>query len=378
MTHDASRARLARFRAAMLRRGVVQAVLLHPATITYLTGFTALLYSRAIILMITQERTTLIVPGLEEEHARQKAAVDEMLVYYEHPERGTRGENAYDMLLTALDGGVVGLEYSTAPLALAERLRAQGIQIADIGGEILRMRLVKDPDEIERIRVAGQIAQVGVDVTLRESRPGVSQLAAETRGTQAMLERAAEIVPSATLVLLTFTTSGPETSLPHLITTPRRFTAPDLVIHSRQVSVDGYRAELERTYFIGEPTAEQRRLFAVMQAAQWAAIEACRPGTPMSAVDAAARRIIQEAGFGERAIHRTGHGLGIEAHEPPYLRWDVDDPLEPGMVVSIEPGFYLEGLAGYRHSDTVLVTEDGYELLTDYPRDLEAMILPAG
>src|SRR3712207_7975366 len=110
---------------------------------------------------------------------------------------------------------------------------------------------------------------------------------------------------------------------------------------------------------------ETRRVFDATEEAQLAATEAIRPGVPMREVDAAARRVIRAAGYADYAIHRTGHGLGIEAHEAPYIRWDVDDPMEEGMVVSIEPGIYLPGLRGARHSDTVVVTHNGHETITD-------------
>jgi len=131
---------------------------------------------------------------------------------------------------------------------------------------------------------------------------------------------------------------------------------------------------LERTFAIGSMDDQTRRVFDAAEEEQLAAIAACRPGTPMREVDAAARRVIQAAGFGEYAIHRTGHGLGIEAHEAPYIRWDVDEPLEVGMVVSIEPGIYIPGVCGARHSDTVVVTADGPETITDAPRGAENLI----
>jgi Xaa-Pro dipeptidase len=115
-------------------------------------------------------------------------------------------------------------------------------------------------------------------------------------------------------------------------------------------------------------------VFKVAEAAQLAAIEACVAGRPMKEVDAAARSIIQRAGYGDYSIHRTGHGLGVEAHEAPYIRWDNDAPLEVGMVVSIEPGIYIPGVCGARHSDTVVVTESGPETITDAPRGAENLI----
>jgi Xaa-Pro dipeptidase len=364
-------ARTDRLRGVLERDGLDAAALVSPANIAYLSGFQALIYSRPIYLVVTAGSTELVVPGLEEEHAAHAAGIDRVTVYYEHPEKGTPGENAPDTLAALLrDRGVrrVGLEYAAAPIALRERLEVSGLTASDVSPDLIRMRLLKEPAEIALMRQAAELARIGVMATLAAAAPGQSQLAIESIGTNAILEAAPRVTPEATINLLHFTTSGPETSLPHLITTTRRLTSPDLVIHSRQVSVDGERAELERTFALGAMDAETRRVFDAAEEAQLAAIAAIRPGVPMRDVDTAARRVIQAAGYGEFSIHRTGHGLGIEAHEAPYIRWDVDEPLEEGMVVSIEPGIYVPGLRGARHSDTVVVTPDGHETITDAPR----------
>jgi Xaa-Pro dipeptidase len=312
----------------------------------------------------------LIVPGLEEEHAGHAIGIDRVVVYYEHPEKGTPGENAPDALaneLLAAGLSKIGIEYSSAPVSLRERLEVSGLKTGDLSPAIIRMRIVKDSGEFVLMKQAAALARIGVMATLEAAAPGQSQLAIESLGTNAILEAAPELTPDATVHLLGFTTSGPETSLPHLITTTRRLTNPDLAIHSRQVSVDGERAELERTFAIGSISGQTLDVFNVAEAAQQAAIAACTVGRPMKEVDIAARSIIQRAGYGEYSIHRTGHGLGIEAHEAPYIRWDNDAPLEEGMVVSIEPGIYLPGVCGARHSDTVVVTASGPLVITDAP-----------
>ncbi len=364
-------ARIGRLRTLLETRGLDAAVLQTPANIAYLSGFQALIYSRPIYLVVTPGRVELVVPGLEEEHAGQADSVDAVTVYYEHPEKGSPGENAPDTLAALLLARGVrraGLEFASAPIALRERLEGDGVRAEDVSPELVRMRLLKDEAEIALMRQAAALARIGVMATLEAAAAGRSQLAIEAVGTNAILEAAPEVTPEATIALLQFTTSGPETSLPHLITTTRRLGRPDLAIHSRQVAVDGERAELERTFAIGGMDAETRRVFEVAEEAQLAAIEAIRPGVPMREVDAAARRVIRAAGYGEYAIHRTGHGLGIEAHEAPYVRWDAEDPLEAGMVVSIEPGIYVPGVRGARHSDTVVVTGDGHETITAAPR----------
>lgn len=363
--------RIERLREQLAGQGLDCAVMISPANIAYLCGFQALIYSRPIYLVIDVSGANLVVPGLEEEHAGQVAGIDRVIVYYEHPERGAAGENGQDTLTAYLKSAKlkrIGLVYAIAPIALREHIEAAGLTTGDISAAILRMRLIKDEHEIALMKQAAALAKIGVMATLNAAAPGLSQLAIESLGTNAILEAAPGITPDSTINLLQFTTSGPETSLPHLITTTRRLNTPELVIHSRQVSVDGERAELERTFALGSMDANTLDIFNVAEAAQIAAIEACRPGRPMSEVDSAARLIIQRAGYGAYSIHRTGHGLGIEAHEPPYIRWDNVAPLEVGMVVSIEPGIYIPGVCGARHSDTVVVTASGPETITDAPR----------
>jgi D-alanyl-D-alanine dipeptidase len=133
---------------------------------------------------------------------------------------------------------------------------------------------------------------------------------------------------------------------------------------------DDYCSDITRTVFVGEPTDEQREVYAIVRAAQQAAFEAVRPGVSAQDVDRAARAVITEAGYGDRFVHRTGHGIGLEIHEPPYIVEGNATPLEPGMTFSDEPGIYLEGRFGVRIEDQVVVTVQGAERLNEASRDL--------
>ena len=133
---------------------------------------------------------------------------------------------------------------------------------------------------------------------------------------------------------------------------------------------DDYCSDITRTVFVGEPTDEAREVYAIVRAAQQAAFEAVRPGVAAEEVDRAARAVITDAGYGERFVHRTGHGIGLEVHEPPYIVEGNATPLEPGMTFSVEPGIYLEGRFGVRIEDQVVVTPEGAERLNDATREL--------
>ena len=156
---------------------------------------------------------------------------------------------------------------------------------------------------------------------------------------------------------------------------PKMIEKGDVLVTGAGSDVGGYGSELERTMIVGEPTSKMERYFEVMVKAQDASIETLGPEVKCSEVDRASNKVIKDAGYTSLIRHHTGHGIGLEGHEPPYLDIGNDEELKPGMVVSIEPGIYELGYAGFRHSDTAVITEDGYELVTYYPRDIESLTI---
>jgi Xaa-Pro dipeptidase len=362
----------------MSRESVSAALIVSPDNQFYLSGFKALLYSRPILLVVSEDRTAMIVPGLEEAHARHEAAADELLVYYEHPEMAPRGTSPaahLDKLLSSHPSGSrVGVEAASCPLAYVDRLRDASFEVVDIGRKLVEMRYVKDEAEIGLIAKAGHLVNRAVEESLAACREGATEIEMDAAGNAVLFGETAREHPDATLELLVMSPSGPERSvMPHVFSNTRRIEAGDVVIHSRQVALSGYRAELERTVIVGEVSSEQRRAFEAARAAQEAALEFIRPGVTAAEVDEAAREVIREAGFAEYAVHRAGHGLGISAHEEPYLRFDSKLVLEEGMVFTVEPGVYVPGVGGFRHSDTVVLTREGSRPVTHHPRGLGAL-----
>jgi Xaa-Pro aminopeptidase len=168
---------------------------------------------------------------------------------------------------------------------------------------------------------------------------------------------------------------GWKSAMPHSIGINRVIQMGDVLVTGAGSDVGGYGSELERTMIVGEPTPKQERYFEVIVQSQDAAIQALGPGVKCSEVDRASAKVIVNAGYEGLMRHHTGHGIGLEGHEPPWLDRGNDAELRPGMVVSIEPGIYELGFAGFRHSDTAVITEDGYELVTYYPRDMESLTI---
>lgn len=386
MLFDSNRKqRLSRFQSTLAEQGIDAAMVWLPAHQLYLGGFLAHIYSRPIFTYITPDRSALVVPGLEEDHARSKAIVDDLLVYREQP-GGTKvagGAQAgaaamLEELLSPLPAGsTVGIETSILPWAWAEAILSNGMKIVDVGAIIYRMRELKDAEEQHLQRVAGKLVSVAVRDTVAAFHPGITEPLVELEGNRSALEMAAAELPEMMVDLLKIlTASGIEKSaLPHAVTTNRTITNPDLGIHRRHIGVNGYESECERTFFVCRPSAELMRMFAVMCEAQEAAAVSLRHGVQAAEVDRAARDLITRAGYGQNFVHRTGHSIGMEPHELPDMRHDSDRILEAGMVVTVEPGIYVPRVGGVRHSDTYIITESGSECITFGAKDLESCIV---
>lgn len=366
-------------RAALEARRAAAFLTLDPDHQTWLAQFRALIYSRPIALLVDSRRTTLIVPELEERHANRHAAVDRVLAYAERPVAGkpSSATELIDEALAALGAGAsVAVDEQRLPYSMVEQIRAAGCEVLLFSDTVRDLQEVKSPQQIAGIRRAGGLAAVGVEASLGACKAGVSELEVDNAGAAAILAKASMMGPETTVELLSMTPSGAERSiLPHVFSSTRRIELGDVLIHTRQVALNGHRAELERTALVGSPTGAQREAFEVMLAAQRAAVEALSPGTRAAAVDAAARAVIDAAGYGEYFIHRTGHGIAVSVHEHPHVRFDNDQELKPGMVLTVEPGFYVPGLGGFRHSDTWAITDDGAEPLTAFPSSLAELTL---
>lgn len=376
--------RLDGLREYMEREGIGASLVVHPDNQFYLSGFRALIYSRPILYLVDAEKTYIVVPGLEEVHARHENAADDVLVYYEHPERAndatTPLEHLDDVFTRHAGNGEtdmkVGVELAACSAAFVNYIGDLGLQPVDIGDRLKTMRYVKDAAEIHAMEEAGRLVNLAVSESLAACRPETTELEMDSKGTAALFEATARNHPGATLDLLVMSPSGAErTVMPHVFSNTRTLAEGDVLIHSRQVALNGYRAELERTVVLGQPTDDQRRAFEAARESQQVALDFIKPGVTAREVDDVSREVIRRAGFAEYSIHRVGHGLGLSTHEEPYLRFDNDLVLEEGMAYSIEPGLYVPGLGGFRHSDTVVLTSDGSRLITEYPRDLESLTI---
>ena len=371
--------RLENLRTRMRKKGIDLAIFWEPDNEYYLSGFRAISYTRPILLLVYQDKTQYIIPALEADHALINAKVDEFFVYHEKIQNSHLDIVYQQPFNRILDGeaknAVVGLELDIIPASVYAALKDKGFQIKDIGQDLIDLRAVKDEEEIYWLDQAGRLADIALRASFENVRPGMSELEFDSFGDQKLLETASKEFPDKIVGYDNWTCSGIErSSMPHLYSSTRKYQKNDIVVHSKQVWINGYRAEDERTFFIGEPTSEQKKLLQLAIDAQKTGMEAVKPGVKAKDVDITSFKVIDEAGYGDYVQHRIGHGLGLSEHEEPYLRFDNELVLQEGMVYTIEPGIYVPGVGGFRHSDTILVTRDGCRSFTQYPRNLKDLI----
>ena len=262
--------------------------------------------------------------------------------------------------------GRLAVETDVLPYVQFETLRAGGLELVPSSGIVEGLRAVKDDDEIELIRRAALVADRAFEALTAETWIGRSEGEIAWRLHQLLHAHGAER-PAFDIAIA----AGPNGAKPHV--EPGDFIVPEntLVVADWGAQVDGYLSDCTRTVATGELPKELRRAFDVCLEAQLAAIDGIKPGMTGDEADGIARRIITKAGFGEEFGHGLGHGVGVAIHEVPRLAAESKDVLEPGNIVTIEPGIYLAGIGGVRIEDLAVVTDDGVELLTAFPKEFD-------
>ncbi|MEO8201133.1 MAG: M24 family metallopeptidase, partial [Gemmatimonadota bacterium] len=268
--------------------------------------------------------------------------------------------------LADMDLETLGYESHVATIRDVERLagvRARLVPSADL---VERLRASKTPEEIAAIRAAAALAEAALAETLPDIHPGQNEFAIAALLERALRRRGSEWHPFPTIVA-----SGPRSALPHARTSDRTVVPGDWLLLDFGAMVDGYCADLTRTYVVGAaPDPRQRATYAIVRAAQERACEFMRAGMTGRQVDALARDLIVERGFGDAFGHSLGHGLGLEVHEAPRLSALAEEPLPRHAVVTVEPGIYFPGWGGVRLEEDVHLDLDGAELLSSGPTDL--------
>ncbi|MFK9092495.1 M24 family metallopeptidase [Bacillus salipaludis] len=364
------------------------AILFSPIDIFYLTGFQFHPTERPIAFYIDPEQKThLFVPYLEHEHAEDFASLINFVHSYpEYP--GLKHPMEYfkeELVRAGFQGKKVGVDslgYGSPSgyrgPTVDQLLDAQEFQ--SIKYIVPELRAVKSAAEIELINESCRWGNLAHRLLQKYSKPGLSELEitsrASTEATMAMIETlGADYKPHGETAFALFRGQiGEMSAYPHAVTQNAVLKTGDTLVTASGGSVWGYKSELERTMFVQEVSKEQTTYFQYMYEAQEVAFQHIKPGKPTSYVEEAVQKYFTENKITHLTRHHTGHAIGLLFHESPFFDLGDHTIMEPGMVFTVEPGIYVQGVGGFRHSDTILVTEDGMEMLTYYPRDLESMI----
>jgi Xaa-Pro aminopeptidase len=326
--------------------------------IRYLSGFTGssgmLLVNDRQVFLLTDSRYTI---------QAQQEAPDTRL------ELGGNLLEQLEQLLRNLKLSRLGFEADHLTYNNYDKIshicRQKGLELVASQKLVADLRLIKEPEEINHIKQAVAIAETAFPKIIKQVKPGIQEkeLALE-------LEFATKHLGSGKPPFDIIVASGTRSAMPHGVASDKAISPGELIIFDFGASYKGYNSDITRTLLWGTPSPRQTELYEIVYAAQAEAIAGVKPGMSAAEVDKIARGVIEQAGYGEYFGHGTGHGVGLEIHEAPYINQKSQARLIPGMVFTIEPGVYLPETGGVRIEDMVLVTEDGCEVLTDLPKEL--------
>jgi Xaa-Pro aminopeptidase len=331
--------------------------------IRYLTGFSG----TAALVVVTQGAVLL----LSDFRYRAQAALEVGALARIEIDEGGVWERLFRLLGEYPGLATIGYEAHILTAQTAGRLTdpagpGRAWRFTPVTDLVEPLRAVKAPEEVAAIRAAGQVAARALGEAVAQVRPGQTETEVAGVLESALRRWGSEGYPFATIVA-----SGPRAALPHARTSSRVLAAGDFLLLDFGAIVDGYCSDVTRTFIVGAaPDGRQREVYGVVQEAQQAALRGLRAGLSGRQADALARDVIAAAGLGDAFGHSLGHGVGLEVHEAPRLAKTVDELLPAAAVVTVEPGVYLEGWGGVRIEDDVVLTPDGAEVLTEFPREL--------
>lgn len=352
-------------------------IITDPYNIFYL-DFYHISTERPVIYFIhSSGEITLFVPSMEEVEAMKIKHIDILKVYFEFP-----GEkDVFKWIIQELKSihpHLKNIVIDNAEERLFQKWNAEfdNLKVNDF---IYQMRLIKSDEEVEYLKMAANYSDFIVDYGIKHCHPGKSELELlaemEIATIRKMVQELNEIIyvpggPAGGLI-----PSGERTLLPHALPSSRIIQEGDTIFFSCGANIKGYRTECERTCFVSEPDKLRKKAFKIMKDAQVLGISLMKPGNLCSDIDKQVLDFIRKKGYGDYIRHRTGHGKGLQEHEIPWVEIGDHTVLQKGMILSSEPGIYIEGLSGFRHSDTVLVTEKEPEVLTKYSKELEDLVI---
>lgn len=357
---------------ASLQSSDLDAVILNPGpTLTHLTGLHFHLMERPVVLLFAKNQVPAIV--LPELELQKVASLPFDLQVFAYPENPVEWSGVFRQAAQrlSLDGKRIGVEPRQLRLLEFRYVKdgASEADYPDASNVLSELRLRKDQAEVDAMRQAVKIAQDALEATIPSFKIEMTEkaLAAELV-TQLLKHGSDPELPFAPIV-----SSGPNAANPHASPSDRKLQSGDLLVVDWGAAYEGYISDLTRTFAVGEIDKEYVKIHRIVQEANAAGRAAAGPGVPCADVDRAARDVIEKAGYGEYFTHRTGHGIGMEGHEEPYMRGDNMQLLEPGMAFTVEPGIYLPDRNGVRIEDNVVITDTGADVLSDMPREIRVV-----
>ena len=359
----------------------------YPARVAYLTGFHHIPTERPIALVLgPNSYSALVVPAVEKEHAESSTSLDQVDVYFEYP----GAEHPMERVAAILrEIGAKPRRTGADHDGYVPRWGYRGPSLSDLTGEapfdaepiVESLRRVKSVQEIACIQLSCDWAVRAHHRMQAAIKTGKTEMECYAPGVTTTLEEMLREMPGWRPRgfdgngLTSMFVAGRSTAMPHGFVRGHGIQKGDVLVSGAAADIDGYQSELERTMIVGDPTQEQVRAFDAMLALQTRAFEIMAPGVPAGEVELATSRLAEELGVTGNLRHHVGHSIGLEGHEAPFLDRGDEAVLEPGMVFTVEPGVYIKDLGGFRHSDTVIITEDGCRVMTGYPRELKDLVI---
>ena len=371
-------------------QGLSGVVLFDNYYILYFTGFAFIPTERPIaFVMNAQGEKAMFVPRLEVEHAQSETGLERVDHYVEYP---FDPHPAQVLKKTLDDMGIqdkLGADSDGYPWTLGYRGPAlselTGETVVRVTGFIEDSMMIKSGTEVALIRESVKWGNLAHRLLQRYTRVGATEtevsLRASHEATLTMLDTLGPLYRAQSVFWDGASAGyrgqiGRNAAIPHSLANNITFQPGDVLVTGAGAPMWGYNSELERTMIVGQPSDEQRRMFEHMQQVQEVAFDALRPGAQCADVDRAVRKYYQDNDLMKSWKHHSGHAIGLRYHEGPFLDLGDHTEIKPGMVFTVEPGLYAANLGGFRHSDTVVVTGEGIEILTYYPRDLDSLIIP--
>lgn len=338
-----------------------------PDNVFYVSGFASEPHERLLGVMVFKEAEPFVICPLMEVPDVKSAGWSFDVVGHADT------EDAWDVVLDAVKKrGTLPTSFAIEKAHLTverlERMKElfKDANFARLDDQLNAMRVIKDEDELENLRKAAQFADKAVEIGCQEIAEGKTELEVLMAIEFEMKKQGIQKMSFDTMVL-----SGPKTASPHGTPGDRKIQKGDFILFDLGVVYNGYCSDITRTVAFGEPSEAQRKIYETVKNAEQAAVDLVRPGVKAMELDKASRDVITGAGYGEYFTHRLGHGLGISVHEYPSITGTNEFVLEEGMVFTIEPGIYHPEVTGVRIEDDVVVTADGVEVLTKFPKELQ-------